>query len=60
MKEIKITNLIGKTIENIEDEATNCFTITFTDKTKVLIDTEYFGHNIYGPIAYLIDEYKSK
>lgn len=45
-----MNNIIGKTIESIDDEACNFKTINFTDGSKLEIETECYNSavNLYG------------
>ena len=48
-------HLQGKTIEKVDTSAVNCTEITFTDGSRVLIETEYMGQNFYGPAYYELE-----
>ena len=45
--------MVGKTIKAIDETACNCLNIEFTDGTELLLETEYFGHNIHGVVGYV-------
>ena len=42
-KEVDMETFKGKTIAKVDTRAINCVTITFTDKTKVIIEAENAG-----------------
>lgn len=50
------TALVGKTIKAIDKQFANCIGITFTDGTKVTVDTESIGYGIYTPVIYKDEE----
>jgi len=48
--EIDPQTLVGKTVKSIDNSATNAWLVTFTDGSRVWIDTERKAYGIYGPV----------
>ena len=50
MRKIEATDLVGKTIKRIDNQAVNVLTLTFTDETTVELTAEDAVHTQYGSI----------
>lgn len=51
-----MNEFVGKTIKEVVANSANMWTFKFTDGTFVSIETEYFGHGIYGIVPDLKTE----
>ena len=55
-QQTKLKELVGKTIEAIDNSASNCVNVRFTDGTCYILEAENVGHGIYGIIGYKIKQ----